>query len=488
MTEKLPINLPLLVALAIGFVVLVGLLIVGKVPVGYNLRNLAVRWITTLLTALAFTFVIFALTVSLAYVNGMYRLTEATGQPANVIVLSDGATDELFSNLSFTDTSDVRNLVDGQTLALIDNDRGDGRPLCSREAFIVVAQPIPGPTGEKQRRRYVQVRGIEDVDKAVQVHDLKLLPEGGKERWWSSAGVMPLPGTDNSREARRAAEAVLFSAAVPFHVPVFYAERDLNAIEAVLGEGMARELAKDREDRGGKEGRLKVGDVFELGPRKWVVVGVMDSASTTFGSEIWAKHQRVSEDFGKRTFNSMVLRTRNGAASADAVARALRDKDRTRGAALEAYPERDYYAKLSATNQQFLYAICFVAVFMAIGGVFGIMNTMFAAISQRTKDIGVLRILGFSRWQVLVSFFLESMVIALIGGILGCALGSLVNGITATSILSGGQGGGKTVVLRLAVDANTIAAGMVLTLLMGALGGLLPAWTAMRVRPLESLR
>ena len=62
---------------------------------------------------------------------------------------------------------------------------------------------------------------------------------------------------------------------------------------------------------------------------------------------------------------------------------------------------------------------------MAIGGVFGVMNTMFAAISQRTKDIGVLRILGFARWQILVSFFLESLLLALIGGLLGCALGSL---------------------------------------------------------------
>jgi hypothetical protein len=488
MTEKLPVSLPLLVALAIGLVVLIGLLIVGKVPIGYNVRNLAVRWITTLMTALAFTFVIFALTVSLAYVNGMYRLTEGTGQPANVILLSDGATDELFSSLSYTDTSDIRNVADGETLKLIDSDRGDGRPLCSREAYIVVAQPVPGPTGEKQRRRFVQVRGIEDVDKAVQIHDLKLLPEGGKERWWSSAGVMPLPGTEGARETRRAAEAVLFTPGGQFHVPIFYGERDLTAIEAVLGEGMARELAKDREDRGGKERRLKPGDVFELGPRKWVVVGVMDSASSTFGSEIWAKYQRVSEDFGKRTFNSMVLRTNNGATSADTVAKALRDKDRTRGAALEAYPEREYYAKLSATNKQLLYAIIFVAIFMAIGGAFGVMNTMFAAISQRTKDIGMLRILGFSRWQILVSFFLESMVIALIGGILGCAAGSLVNGITATSILSGGQGGGKTVVLRLVVDANAIAAGMVLTLLMGALGGLLPAWSAMRLKPLESLR
>jgi ABC-type antimicrobial peptide transport system permease subunit len=121
--------------------------------------------------------------------------------------------------------------------------------------------------------------------------------------------------------------------------------------------------------------------------------------------------------------------------------------------------------------------------------VFGVMNTMFAAISGRTKDIGVLRILGFAKWQILVSFFLESLVIALVGGVLGCAIGFLTNGWTATSIVSGGQGGGgKFVVLELVIGADTLLAGLLLALVMGAVGGLLPAISAMRLKPLESLR
>jgi ABC-type antimicrobial peptide transport system permease subunit len=113
---------------------------------------------------------------------------------------------------------------------------------------------------------------------------------------------------------------------------------------------------------------------------------------------------------------------------------------------------------------------------------------MFAAISQRIKDIGVLRILGFASWQILVSFLLESLVIALVGGLLGCALGYLANGWSASSIVGSGQGGGKSVVLKLVVDANTLATGMLLTLVMGGLGGLLPALSAMRLKPLDSLR
>ncbi len=78
---------------------------------------------------------------------------------------------------------------------------------------------------------------------------------------------------------------------------------------------------------------------------------------------------------------------------------------------------------------------------MAIGGVLGIMNTMFAAISQRTKDIGVLRLMGYRRWQVFLSFQLESLVIAILGGCLGLLLGYLLaDGRTATSIMSSGAG------------------------------------------------
>ena len=125
---------------------------------------------------------------------------------------------------------------------------------------------------------------------------------------------------------------------------------------------------------------------------------------------------------------------------------------------------------------------------MAVGGIFGVMNTMFAAISQRTADIGVLRLLGYDRRQVLVSFLLESLLIALVGGGLGCLLGSLVDGWSATSVVANGPGGGKFVVLKLVVDAPIIASGLLLTLAMGILGGLFPAIWAVRLKPLEVLR
>src|SRR5262249_39276843 len=135
---------------------------------------------------------------------------------------------------------------------------------------------------------------------------------------------------------------------------------------------------------------------------------------------------------------------------------------------IKAQTEVAYYDSLNKTNQQFLIAIIVVTAILAVGSIFGIMNTMFAAISQRTKDIGVMRIIGFSRWQMLLSFFLESLFIAAIGGLLGCALGHLANGLTASSIVSSGAGG-KSVVLKLVVDFPLMASGMLFTLTMGAI-------------------
>jgi ABC-type antimicrobial peptide transport system permease subunit len=115
------------------------------------------------------------------------------------------------------------------------------------------------------------------------------------------------------------------------------------------------------------------------------------------------------------------------------------------------------------------------------------MNTMFASIAARIREVGVLRILGFKRWQILISFMIESLTIAFAGGLLGCLIGSLANGFEATSQLSSGTGG-KSVTLTMQVDIQIIAGGLLFTLVMGRLGGLVPALSAMRMEILESLR
>ena len=436
----------------LGIVALmVVLAVVGKVPVGYSIRNLRVRWLTTFMTTLAFTIVVSLLVVMLAFVNGMNKLNESSGQAGNVIVFSDGATDELFSELGYSGTGDVE-----RAPGVLRDD--EGKPLASYEVYRVVVQPIQTDAkttvGNNSKRRPTQVRGIEDPIIAAQVHNMDLFLGGA---WFSAAGVQEIP-VDQLAGAPAGTQA----------------------IQGVLGQGMAQQLGQDR----GKAS-LEVGDLFDLGPRKWIVTGIMQSAGSAFGSEIWGKRSIIGPLFGKESYSTIVVRTA-GTTEAKELTRFLNDDYEQ--ADLFAQLETEYYSKLSETNRQFTYSIVIVTVLMAIGGVFGVMNTMFAAIAQRTKDIGVLRIVGFARWQVLVVFFLESLVLATIGGAMGCALGTVANGWTATSIVSSGAGPGKTVILTLLVTADTLMAGMFLAIGMGALGGLIPAISAMRLRPLESMR
>lgn len=453
------------------------LLSIGRVPLAYNLRYLWVRKRDTALTALAFTVVVALVVVLLAFVNGMYKLNEGTGVPGNVLVLAEGSTDELFSNLARGDAENVERIEvaadengrplarplrvargvvgpDGK-LAPLPADAPLGTPgevyLASSEAYMVMNQPVPAREGEKPRRRFLQLRAMKGAAAAAAVHNMELHPGG---RWFDDkAGVERGPGGKTY-------------------------------LQAVLGEGAAGTLGADV----GKP-RLGVGDTFALGDMDWVVTGVMRSQGTTFGSEIWVSaNNPVVQSSGKgNRYTTLVLRMSE---NTDAAARAAADylnKDYT-SAKLKAFAEPEYYKELTKTNEQFLTWIVFVAVVMAVGGVFGVMNTMFASIAARIKEVGVLRILGFKRWQILISFMLESLAIAFAGGLLGCLLGYLANGFEASSTLSGGQGGGKSVALTMVVDYQTIAAGMLFTLVMGRLGGLVPALSAMRMEILDSLR
>ncbi|MFM7113558.1 MAG: ABC transporter permease [Planctomycetota bacterium] len=503
---------------------------IGKLLSRYNARNIVVRWPITLMLLAAFTLQVGIVVVMLSFVRGLQYLTAGSSVPGNVIVLSEGATDDLFSNLGYRDSSDAER----HPLVLRDQDDPDSKPLASWEVYVVVNQPLPLPiingrrlgcrfTGEslelasvsssgplaaaglkagdtisrwasrpiesqddlrmvlsgrqagkvpvdfsragtaassmvnldylnklERARRFLQVRGIDDPGRSLRVHNMKLVAG----QTFSQAGVRPIGEGDQRR----------------------------TAVEAILGEGIARTLASDLD-----KATLEPGDLFSLGDstQPFIVAGIMGSQGSTFDSEIWAKHSLVGRKFGKDSYSTIVLRTA-GATEAAELAKDLTDNFKK--AALRARTETDYYESLNQTNQQFLVAILFVAVVVGIGGILGLMNTMFAAISQRIKDIGVLRILGYSGFQVMTAFLFEALLLAIVGGLLGCAAGSLGDGFTASSIISSGAGGGKNVVLRMTVDGTILMAGMATAFIMGLLGGLLPAINSTFIKPLEALR
>lgn len=452
--EKLPPAMvqhwPVVVLLMYTFDVVL-LFLIGRIPFAYNLRNLRVRWLTNLMTAIAFLFVIGLLVFLLAFVNGMNDLTENTGVPGNVFVLSEGATDELFSNMNYEDFGNTEKVVvdldpNGRSIppVRIRTIVRDGRVewLGSGETYYVVNQPIPNTNPE--RRRFVQLRTLLDPEISRQVHGLDVKPGG---RWLDPVARSPVP--------------------------------------CLLGEGIAKTLGGDV----GKKS-LEPGDTFNLGDMPWEVVGIMKTEGTTFGSEIWAVRSNIIYiPLGKELATTVVMRTdRDTLEASRAFAYHLNHRYTQRR--VKAFAEPDYYAELTKTNDTFLSAIVVVAVVMAVGGVFGMMTTMFAAIAQRIRDIGVLRLLGFKRWQIMVSFMIESLAIAVIGGAAACMLCWLfVDGRDAVSTLSsGGGGGGKNFAVRIRVSFEVMALGMLFAMMMGRLGGLVPALSAMRTKILDTLR
>ena len=473
------------------------LLLIGKVPLAYNFRYLWVRRRDTALTAVAFTVVVALVVALLAFVNGMYKLNETTGVPGNVLVMSEGSTDELFSNLARGDAQNVVNETvmadqagrpvgpggkgvgvkravpgpDGRLIPLpadAPKDYPGAVHLASYESYIVLNQAVPTRPGEAAKRRFIQLRAFQNPQIGATVHNIELEPGG---RWF----------TPNSVE------------------PGEKAPDGLEYLQCCVGEGAAAILAEDlwakHEARGSaaaraekRKDKLAVGDTFELGDRWWKVIGLMKTRGTTYGSEVWSGIESpVVRATGKGDkYTTLVLRMADDSdASAKAMAYYLSEVYQQ--AKLKGFAEPDYYKELTRTNEQFLQAIVLMALIMAVGGIFGVMNTMFASIAARIKEVGVLRILGFKRWQILISFMIESLAIAFVGGLLGCFLGYLANGFEATSQLSSGQGG-KSVTLTMQVDFTIIATGLLFTLVMGRLGGLVPALSAMRMEILESLR
>src|SRR5262245_9638211 len=210
-TFSLSLYGPLLVVLA----ALAVLASVGRVPIRYSLRNLLVRWRTTLLTALAFMLVVGLMIVMLAFVTAMSHLTEQSGQPGNVIVLSDGAIDELFSNFEHAETSDVERQPG------VSRDES-GQPLSSRGTDLGGIQDTGTVVGTRPKRRFVQVRGIEDPLMSARVHGLNLYPGG---QWWSEAGVQQIEGNKSADSGTSN-------------------QHSMDAIQAVVGEGIAREMGR----------------------------------------------------------------------------------------------------------------------------------------------------------------------------------------------------------------------------------------------------
>ena len=227
---------------------------------------------------------------------------------------------------------------------------------------------------------------------------------------------------------------------------------------------------------------LEIGDSFRLKQRDWTVVGVFEAAGGSFESEVWGDVDVMAAAFNRRGgYQSLTMRLTDPALLPALAA----DFERNPRLQVTVKPERTYYEEQAGpVGAALLFLALFVSTVMGIGAVFGAMNTMYAVVAQRTREIATLRALGFSRASILVSFVVESLLIALAAGVLGCLLALPANGLTAAT----GNVTFSELAFAFRVTPPALAAGMAFALLMGLLGGVLPAYRAARMPITRALR
>lgn len=226
----------------------------------------------------------------------------------------------------------------------------------------------------------------------------------------------------------------------------------------------------------------RLGGKLSFGRGEWAVVGVYDSGQLAQNSEIMADLNQLAADFGRTEVLSSALIRASGEPAVQALINDLNFDPRLN---VEARREKEYYANQMSSGDLVRYLGLVVASIMAVGSCFGAMNTMYAAVARRSREIGTLRVLGFSRAAILASFLVESLLLGLLGGVAGLLLVLPLNGVTT------GIGSWTTfaeVAFQLRITPAAAARGLAFATLVGAAGGLLPAYNAARKEILAALR
>lgn len=393
-------------------------------PLKYNVRNVFVRWRATFATVLGIALVVavFVLVQSLA--AGLERSSGNTGDPRNVMVVRKGSTAESSSLVS---REQLKSLQYFEEIQRFEN----GKPMFSADVLVLINLPRRG-TNEGEAN--VLLRGIS--------------PEGHTLR----PQVKLVDGLDSKGQ------------------PVQSRWFQSGKREVVVSKRLAARFAN-----------FNIGDKFKTGPVWLTVVGWMDGSNSAFDSECWMDVEECRSIFDRDMYSSLLLRPVDAAALTALTNRIETDKRLQ----LLAFVESEYYKKQTATATPIKWLGGILATAMSVGAIFAAMNTMYASVGARTREIGTLRVLGYRRRTIVLSFLLEGAILALIGGVIGCLLSLPMNGYATGTI--GFETFSETV-FEFTITPGLIIKGLIFSVIVGLLGTLLPAIRASRLPVISALK
>ena len=294
----------------------------------------------------------------------------------------------------------------------------DGHPLASPELVLsrAVERPDAGP-GDASRVRYSTIRGISPH--GLQVHRSVRIAQGRFPR---------APG------------------------------------EIMVGRLLPREL-----------GGVGLGDSLRWGEREHRIVGIFAAEGQIFESEIWAHLDDLRAESQQAEASIVVARL----AEPRALPAILEAIESAKRVSVDVMPEPEYYAQIQRASLTFVFLANLLGGLLGLGAIVAGMNTMYAAMSRRVREMGTLRALGFGRWSVGGSLLIESTCVGVLGGILGCGLALAFDGAALNLV---------NLAFELQVEPRSLARGLVLASGIGLLGGILPARAAARLEIVQALR
>ena len=388
-------------------------------PLRYNLRNVLVRWRTTVFTILGIAAVVAVFVLLRGMARGIERSSGNTGDPRNILVVRKG---------SQAESGSLVTREQFRTLRYFDEIAKDerGEPVISAELVMIVSAPRRAGAGEAN----TLLRGV--TSGGMELRPQVTLKEG---RWFT-------PGKR----------------------------------EVVVAQRLASRFAG-----------FEIGGTIKAGPDRLTVVGHFDGTGSAFDSEAWMDADEARSIFDRDMYSSVLLRPRDEAALTNLVARIQADKRLS----LRAEREVDYYSKQTMTAVPIKYLAGMLGVAMSIGAVFAAMNTMYASVAARTREIGTLRVLGFSRAAIVVCFLVEGSFLAMLGGILGSTLAWGVYAFVVVRGINFGtmdfQSFAETV-FQFRVTPDLMLLGVLFSVAIGLAGSLLPALRAARLPVISALK